>query len=87
VRSDGDVEDDEDGRERGGGADPGRAVDVGSTRLAVIVPTLIAHAGAVGRSTHQQGAEAEAVGRAAPMITLARNARTSSTPLIDRQQG
>jgi hypothetical protein len=86
VRSDGDVEDDEDGRERSRGPDPGRAVDVGPAAVCRIV-TLIAHAGAVGRSTHQQGAEAEAVGRAAPMITLARNARTRSTPLIDRQQG
>ena len=53
-----DEEDDQDERERGSGADPGRGVDIGPASLCPIVPTLIAHAGAVGRSMHRRGAVA-----------------------------
>ena len=57
VVRDSDVEDeehDEDERERSSGADPGRAVDVGPAAVRRIVAPLIAHAGAVGRSTHRR---------------------------------
>ena len=61
VVGDGDVEDeehDENDRERGSRPDPGRGVDVGPAALRCIVTTLIAHAGAFGRSTHQRVAAA-----------------------------
>ena len=49
-------------RERGSGTDPGRGVVVGPGAIRRIVTTLIAHAGAVGRSTHRR-AMAGASGR------------------------